>query len=88
MLMRRRAMDPWTTADLHALTRLRRREGQRSRVLLWCLAWWNITLAASNVAHYVGKGGIGYGLALLVHICTSVYAVAQLWRTRRAPSTP
>jgi hypothetical protein len=82
LMHRARVRDPWTTADLRDLARLRRREGRSHRVLYGLLTVWNLTLAVSNVAHYLGGAGIGYGLALLVHAVTSVYAVAQLWRTR------
>lgn len=82
----RRAPDRWTTADLYALERLRRREGQSQRLLYRILTWWNLTLAVSNVLHYLGGEGLGYGLALAVHVGVCLYAGTQLWRTRHAPT--
>ena len=51
---------------------------QRLRVrLLW---GWSVTLAASNVAHYLGSPTLGYGVALAVQMGLCVYGVVQLWR--------
>jgi hypothetical protein len=74
---------PWATSGLGEMVRTQRREGQSARLRYRLLLWWNLTLAASNVAHYLGGAGVGYGLALLVHLGCGVYAAAQLGRTRR-----
>ena len=61
---------------------LHSREARHQRRLTRCLWWWSVTLAGSNVAHYLGENVLGYGVALAVHLGLGVYGALQLWRSR------
>jgi hypothetical protein len=66
------------------MVRTQRRAQRQQRLFYHLLTWWNLTLAASNVLHFAGGAGLGYGLALVVHVGCGLYALGQLWRMRRA----
>ena len=55
------------------------RQQRRRLRFLW---WWSLTLAGSNLAHYLDNQTIGYGVALAVQVGLCVYGVVQLWRVR------